>query len=286
MAHGLMIDASFELFPARRLARAREIAAEYALLPQVEAVALGGSHATGAADADSDLDFYVYVRTEIPLSERRRIATAHASHAEVGNQFWEPGDEWVENDGQIRIDVMFRTLAWMEDQMARVLQRHEAAVGYSTCFWHNVLSSVVLFDRQGWFEELQQRARQPYPAALQRAIIAKNYPLLRRNQSSYLHQIERAVARKDLISVHHRLAAFLASYFDILFAVNRLPHPGEKRLLQMARESCVALPARMQERVQMIVAAAPGPELLVQINELIDNLDDCLRAHGLISVVS
>ncbi len=254
---------------------------DYSALTQVEAVALAGSQSTGTAGPDSDLDLYVYATAEIPISERRRIATACASSVEVDNRFWEPGDEWVDRETQIHIDVMFRSLAWMEDQMARVLQRHEASVGYSTCFWHNVLSSIILFDRQGRFSALKQRAQQPYPAPLQQAIIAKNYPLLRRNQSAYLHQIERAVVREDLISINHRIAAFLASYFDILFALNRMPHPGEKRLLQTATERCASLPAQMVEQVRMILVTPAGPELSVHINKLIDNLDDLLLAHDL-----
>jgi hypothetical protein len=55
---------------------------------------------------------------------------------------------------------MYRHARWIEEQLDRVLVRHEASVGYSTCFWYNVLHSNALFDRAGWFEALQRRARQ------------------------------------------------------------------------------------------------------------------------------
>jgi len=41
------------------LALARRLAGAYAAWPEVEAVALGGSQATGLADAGSDIDLYV-----------------------------------------------------------------------------------------------------------------------------------------------------------------------------------------------------------------------------------
>ncbi len=85
----------------------------------------------------------------------------------------------------------------------------------------------------------------PHPEELRRAIIAKNYPLPRRNLSSYRHQLERIVARNDWVSGHHRVAALLASYFDILFAVNRLLHPGEKRLAAFAEKNCKLVPVGM-----------------------------------------
>lgn len=56
--------------------RAAEIAAEYAALPQVIAVAVGGSHTAGNGDAESDLDLYVYSREEVPLAARREMPTA------------------------------------------------------------------------------------------------------------------------------------------------------------------------------------------------------------------
>ena len=59
--------------------------------------------------------------------------------------------------------------------------------------------------------------------------------------------MEKAVARGDLVSFNYRVAALLASTFDILFALNRLPHPGEKRLLAFAAQHCPLRPAGMAE---------------------------------------
>jgi predicted nucleotidyltransferase len=260
-----------------------DIVAGYSSLPQVEAVVLAGSQTSGTADQDSDIDLYVYSRAEIPVSVRASIAMAAAEYPEVDNRFWEPGDEWVDAGTGIHVDVMFRFIEWIEEQLERVLQRHEARVGYSTCFWHNVLSSQILYDRNGWFRALQEAANQPYPESLRRAIIAKNQPILRRNMSSYLHQLERAVVRGDLVSINHRVAALLASYFDILFAVNRLPHPGEKRLVEIASEKCAKVPAAMSEQVrELIHAGSQGDQRVIEkASVLIDGLDDLLSAEGL-----
>ena len=278
-----MNDSTLQL-AADRLALAQRIADEYAAFPQVEAVTLAGSQSTGMAQATSDLDLYVYVRAPIPLAERRRITTEQASRAEVDNQYWEPGDEWIDRELQVGVDLMFRDPAWIEEQIDRVLARHEASVGYSTAFWHNVRSSRVLFDRNGWFGALRSRADQPYPEPLRRAIVAKNHPLLRRTLSSYRHQLESAIRCNDRVSINHRVAALLASYFDILFAVNRLPHPGEKRQVQIALDRCARLPAGMAEQVDALLAASGGAAegLLARLDALIDGLDALLEAEGLL----
>jgi len=250
------------------LAVSEQIAAMYGTLPQVEAVALAGSHTTGHADPGSDIDLYVYLREALPADVRTSMIRARAERMEINNQFWEPGDEWI------------------EDQLDRVLVRHEASVGYSTCFWYNVLTSRGLYDKNGWYHAIQERARQPYPEPLRRAILAKNHPILRKTISSYLHQLEKAAARGDLVSVNHRVAALLASYFDILFAVNRMPHPGEKRLVEMAEVQCAKRPEGMCEQVSGLIRASGigGQEVIVQVEALVEGLDELLRAEDLLPV--
>lgn len=262
-------------------ALAAELAAAYGALPGVIAVAWAGSAAAGRADAASDIDLYVYGDAEPAVADRARLATPRATRLELDNRTWEPGDEWDDRAG-IHVDAMFRTRAFLEEQFDRMLVRHEAWAGYSTCFWANVLHSRALFDPTGWYARMQERARLPYPEPLRRAIVLKNHRLLRGTLSSYRHQVALACARGDRVSVQHRTTALLASVFDVLFALNRMPHPGEKRLLAIA-ETCPVKPPRFGADVTALLEAAaqPGDAVLARLDALVDGVDALVDASGL-----
>lgn len=266
----------------------KTIAARFSNLPQVLAVALAGSQTLQVADNLSDFDIYIYISEEISIETRTAIAKEFASQSEINNQFWETGDEWIDTQSGRGVDIMYRTTPWVEEQLNSVLVKHQANVGYTTCFWFNVLHSIPLFDRTGWFEHLLSVANQPYPHALRKAIVAKNYPILRKNISSYLHQIEVAIERQDWVAINHRIAALLASYFDILFAVNYVPHPGEKRLVKLVKKLCKKYPKDMETHLQNIWQDAyPNTchaKLTHRVNALINGLDELLIAEGLLTL--
>ncbi len=75
---------------------AQAIAAKFGALPQVVAVALAGSRTTGVSNETSDYDFFVYVEDDIPVDIRMAIAQEFVEQIEINNQFWEPGDEWID----------------------------------------------------------------------------------------------------------------------------------------------------------------------------------------------
>ncbi len=258
--------------PADGRAAICRLAHAFGAFPQVLAVALAGSRAGGLDDPYSDFDLYVYTTRDVPIDERRKLL---GEHAEIDNRFWEPGDESIDQATGARIDIMYRMPEWIEGQLDRVLLRHEASLGYTTCFWYNVLHSEALFDPRGWYGSLRNRAGIGYPDLLRRAIVAKNWPVLRRNQSSYRRQIELAVSRGDTVSVQHRVTAFLASFFDIWFALQRKPHPGEKRLL-------THLSAPWDSLVRALVEAS-HEELPNRVQTLMDRLDARLAEEGLLA---
>jgi predicted nucleotidyltransferase len=240
-------------------------------LSQVVAVALAGSRGAGAHDTESDFDLYVYTSIDVDVRFRRALM---GEAAEIDNRFWETGDECSDTSTGVHLDIMYRSPEWIEEQLDRLLIRQEAAIGYSTCFWYSVIHSEALFDPRGWYRQLQDRARVPYPEGLRRAVVAKNWPILRRNHSSYRWQIALALGRGDAVSVQHRVTALLASFFDVWFAVERQPHPGEKRLL-------THLPGPWALLVRGVLDAQPGM-LLRRIDLLLDPLDVQLTKEGLL----
>jgi hypothetical protein len=266
------------------LALARQLASLFAALPQVEAVALGGSQVGDSPDATSDIDLYVYTRASIPLAERQTIVdqSGGALKANLGLNFWGPGDEWFNAETGIEVDLVYFDTRWMEDLINKVLRDHQASLGYSTCFWYTIQHSQVLHDPQGWFQALQVLCQQDYPEALRHNIIALNHPVLRNIIPSYTYQITKAVKRRDLVSINHRFAALLASYFDVIFAINRVPHPGEKRLVSKALTQCQKLPVEMASDIAAVLGASatPDPNLVTLLTRLLDRLDQLLLEEG------
>ncbi|HPH97904.1 MAG TPA: DUF4037 domain-containing protein [Anaerolineaceae bacterium] len=276
-----------EKFSSIQLELTRQIAAFFGTLPQVEAVAVAGSRGRGggAVDGASDIDLYVYTRAEIPLAARRALVeqVGGASEANLGLNYWGPGDLWVHAPTGIDLDINYFDAAWMEEQIARVMTQHQPAMGYTTCFCCTVRQSILFHDPHGWFAALQRQCDQNYPEALRQNIIRYNHPVLRGILTSYAAQIEKAVKRRDLVSVNHRVAALLASYFDILFAANRLLHPGEKRQVEFALKHCQMLPAAMEADLQAIltVPMAELAEIPERISRLLDRLDAMLAQEGI-----
>lgn len=261
-----------------------QLAALFAQQAQVQSVALGGSRAMQTGDSGSDIDLYVFTSAELPLEIRRQIVEqmGGAAVANLGLEYWGPGDEWIHAPTGIEVDIVYFDARWMEEQLRRVIDACQPSQGYSTCFWYTVYHARALRDTNGWFARLQTYSRQPYPESLRQNIIALNYPLLRGIIPAYAHQIEKAVKRADLVSINHRLAALLASYFDIVFAANRTLHPGEKRLLAQAAALCRRLPESMAEDVRAVIQAAgqDGADVRIHLQRLLDRLDVFLTQEG------
>ena len=262
---------------------ARKIATAFSTLPNVEAVALGGSQVSGPLDPDSDIDLYVYTTSAIPLPDREAIVPKlGAARPELNQTFWDVADGWHDAKSGIEVEAVYWRTSWIEGMLDRVLVKHRPGNGYSTSHWYTIRNSMCLYDRDGWFAALQERSKQPYPEELRRAIIAWNHPVLRKITASYCNQIAKAVRRNDSVSVNHRLTELVASYFDVLFAFNGVLHPGEKRLLDLAAERCTKVPTNMPTQVEKVLRAASSADqtLIAAINELIDSLDHLLLEEG------
>lgn len=262
-----------------QLELAHRIAARFAELPQVEAVSLTGSQMMGVADPASDIDLYVYHHDEIPVAARMALASPY-DDAEFDLDFWGSEDTWYDIATGIRVEPIYWRVSSIEDNVEYVFRRFQAANGYSTAFLHSIRGGRILFDRAGWLQRLQAELHQPYPDGLRRAVIARNHPVMRSTTSSYFQQLKAASQRGDLISINHRTAILLASYFDILFALNGVMNPGEKRLIHFAETLCPKRPPMMRQQVEALLLAIVGGDVVAHAAALIDSLDDLLRAEG------
>jgi len=140
---------------------ANKISEQFKTHSAVEAIALDGSLTSNSVDSHSDIDLYLYITDLIPFDFRNKIVQKFgAIRANLNLTFWDIGDEWLDEKTGIEVDVIYWDKTWIEQQIDRVLISHQASVGYTTCFWHTVSNSKILFYRQDWFSELQHKCLQ------------------------------------------------------------------------------------------------------------------------------
>lgn len=262
----------------------KEIVSEYKKLDEVEAITLAGSKASGRNDQQSDIDLDLFITRPIPIDKRRNIALKFADQMEIGNEFFGSSDEYILRDFNIDIDICLFNLEDIINNLHSVMNEYHTSTGYTTCFVHNVVHAKLLYDRNGLLKQLQKEYHHRYPHQLKQNIINMNYPILRDAFSSYYHQVEKAINRNDLNSLNHRVTAFLASYYDIIFAINEMLHPGEKRLLSIIEHSCSIYPPDAQKQIEQLIRniGINDEVVLKTMNELVDELEVLLKNQHLI----
>lgn len=269
--------------------RLNTILEEFKAQPQTVAIGIAGSRSSSHTDMHSDYDIYIYTRNDIPISVRQAIADRFAvGKLEINNQFWGAGDEWYDAELNTKMDIMFFDYLWMAGQVNDLISRHIPKMGYTTCFWHTVKNTTVIYDPQLWLETLIKSADCEYPHELAVNILKHNYPILRFIHSSYYHQIELALERKDPNSVQHRVTELLKSYFDILFAVNYALHPGEKRLLTKVKSLCARYPQDFDVNITDLIGILPGSKetVLPEISRLLEGLDEVIVKCGFDGIIA
>ena len=251
---------------------------ELTALGEVEAVALGGSRAGEVFDDKPDYDVYVYCTSTPTVEKRKAILDKYCSYMELGNSFWEYEDNCVLNDG-IDIDVLYRNLDDFASEIADVADKHNARNGYTTCMWHNLRTCKIIFDKNGRLTALKEKYGGAYPPELKANIIDRNMKLLRRSMPAYEHQIAKAASRGDSVAVNHRVTEFLASYFDIIFALNELTHPGEKRLVTLCERNCKKLPKDFRADLDTLFSDmfAHSEKLPADIDKIVTELEAVLK---------
>lgn len=258
-----------------------ELFKEFGNIPQVEAIALGGSRATGRNDEKSDYDVYIYISELIDENIRKEILNKYCKYMEIGNSFWELEDDVTLNDG-IDMDIIYRNMNEFGNTVKSVVEDCNSWNGYTTCLWHNLITSKIIIDKNGKLLELQNRFNVPYPKKLKENIVSNNLKLLNGMLPSFDMQIKKSEKRGDLVSVNHRVTEFLASYFDIIFALNEMTHPGEKRMQSICSAECRVLPNNFDENLNRLFAMMFRENICGVIDEIVAEVKALCQREGVI----
>lgn len=73
------------------------------------------------------------------------------------------------------------------------------------------------------------------------------------------------------------MSRFLASYFDVIFAMNEKLHPGERRLLDICMKECQVLPANFEYNIRaLLLNMCKGSLALSLVNVMVSELEKVL----------
>lgn len=175
---------------------------------------------------------------------------------------------------------MYRNLDDFASDISSVVDKHIARNSYTTCMWHNLRKCKIVFDCNGKLLELKKKYDCPYPKQLKINVVQRNMKLIHNSLPAFDRQILKASNRGDYNSINHRVSEFMASYFDIIFAINELTHPGEKRLISLAKEQCKLLPFNFEENINKLFSVMFNNPFALEKNlsSIVNELEKLIKA--------
>lgn len=260
---------------------AARVVGAVALVPGVVAVSLGGSIASGLADEASDLDLHVYWEEPLTTAEERAgrlAAVADPGSVRAGLTSWGLEDQF--SVGGRPVELIYRR--W-DDVRGEVKQAYGGGLlftGFTTAALYSVACGSPLHDPSGGLGAARDRLNREFPEATRGALLRREPALL----GFHLKQLRRAQGRGDLLFAQYLRYKLQMLFFDVLFALNRLYHPGEKRLVEHSRR-CPIRPVECDARWER-AAQLPSddPALVDELGALLGELCDLVRVRGGVEV--
>lgn len=228
----------------------KEIIEGVSSLPGVGAVLLFEPELGSALSDKADpWELTVCLEAPLALEFRRSLLVPRSTLWESDDSGFGPEDRGELNDGT-RVRLVYRSLDALTDEVSQVVDGARALRTGTTDLWNKVTKSSVLFDPTGRAAATQARFSVPFPHALQRAVVQLHWPLLSDGLESFSTQAIRAFHRGDWFEGHRAAVAFLASAFELVFAVNGQPYSGGARLIERSN----ALPRLPSDWANLLTA--------------------------------
>jgi hypothetical protein len=225
-------------------------------------IAIGGSYAKGSGDSLSDVDMYLFADEVLPAARRAERVVAELG-AEARPESWGADDPFVQGGtdfwhGGQRVECWLRSTCEVDRTLRACLGgevRREYVVwavmgflGYTALA--DVHSMRIVDDPHGVLARWKG-AVATYPEALRQNVIGRFLPEAAFWPVNFHYRT--AVHRADVIYTSAIVQQVLQALIQVVFALNRVYFPGEKRLAY-AMETLPVHPSGFARRVQELLA--------------------------------
>lgn len=244
-------------------------------LDVVEAIVLGGSQSTEFADKYSDYDIYIYFNNRDMFSKVKPILAPYMNKdSSLHMCFTE--EICVALKDYTHVELVLKTLNEAENELKKRLIDYKCDLGFSTCDLATIFNGLILYDNKKYYQNLKEKYSFPYPKKLAESIIAFNKKMINGRVMSIDKQILKAIKRNDFIVIQRWCSQYIASYFDILFALNKTYHTGEKRMLQFAIDNFDILPDKFEFSILALARYNDTIDYEKLLLDMIQSLDSIL----------
>lgn len=229
-------------------------------------IAVGGSFVKGVGDAHSDIDLYLFSEGALPARDRTALVTqALGAEAEAGSwgnddaltqagtDFWHEGrrvEVWLRNSRDVE--------ATLDQCLRGEIERghlYWTVMGFFNYVVLNDLHTMEIVEDPHGILGRWQAAVADYPAPLRRAIIDRFMAEAQFWPENFHYRS--AIARGDHIYTSGIVQQCLHALIQVLFALNRVYFPGEKKMA----EHLAALPRtplHVAERAAQLLCLPAG----------------------------
>lgn len=237
---------------------------ELAKVDGIQAVVLGGSHATGRANENSDIDLGLYYEANNPFSidTIREFAKTYSEKAQptvVDFYQWGPwvnGGAWL-HTSLGKVDLLYRNIDHIKETIANAQQgkwenhyAQQPPYGFSSMIYlAECKCCVPLFDPGNVIQELKMSVS-VYPKNLKDNVVNDS---LWSAEFTIAHA-ETFAAQNDLYTTMGCFARSLKNIAEALFALNEIYPIGDKQAIPLLAKM-PGVPNNFPEKVNAILTA-------------------------------
>ena len=236
---------------------AQRVASRLSAHPAVSIVLVIGSVASGQVDERSDVDLLVICQSEmLSRSARERllaqVGTGWRFHETQANPLFAEADVDGLVDG-VLVTVHYQTVTWIETVLRQVLEHGAMTTEHMPFRPYTLLGLFqrgwLLFDREGLVRSWREQMH-PFPAVLKTNLLHAFIPRLEEQRDELVATAERDIGPRAFL---FHLNWAVDALFEILFAVNEVYDPADRRTERVVLPTLPTLPEQFLPRLTQVL---------------------------------